>query len=156
MKKKVVLGNVKHSGNKRDISLNRSESDDSVYSDVESLSGENENINMSGMDGESFLGSAITTPKAKQVNIVTIKKSFALDINFLAVEGKSTTVKTQLIRKFFSLVNGFEGAITPSKFEEIIRSTFISEKSIKMAMLLAKEKEININSNLKKQEIRSD
>ncbi|KAG9302814.1 hypothetical protein G9A89_009591 [Geosiphon pyriformis] len=67
-KKKVVLSNVKHSGDKRDISLSKSESSGSVYSDVESLSDENENVSMSGTNGGSLLGSAAITPKAKQVN----------------------------------------------------------------------------------------
>ncbi|KAG9307275.1 hypothetical protein G9A89_017103 [Geosiphon pyriformis] len=64
----VVLGNIKHSGNKRDISLSKFESGNSVYSNVESLSGEDENVSMSGANGGSLLGSAATTPKTKQVN----------------------------------------------------------------------------------------
>ncbi|KAG9305912.1 hypothetical protein G9A89_016565 [Geosiphon pyriformis] len=51
---------------------------------------------------------------------VAVKKSFALDINLSAVEGKSAMAKTQVIRKLFSTINGFGGATTPSKFEEII------------------------------------
>ncbi|KAG9288205.1 hypothetical protein G9A89_020511 [Geosiphon pyriformis] len=167
-KKKVVLDNVKHSGDERDISLSRSGSGDNVYSNVKSLFGEDENVSMSGIDGGSLLGSAATTPKVKQVNTgavfgsplgspdfymdddevidpkiiktpveVSIKKSFALNINLLAVENKSATAKTQLIRKNFSLVNSFG-------------------ESMEMATLLAREKRININSNLRKQEIRSD
>ncbi|KAG9286856.1 hypothetical protein G9A89_012406 [Geosiphon pyriformis] len=164
-KKKVVLGNVKHSGDERDISLSKSGSNDSVYSDVESLSGEDKDVSMSGMNGGSFLGSAAITSKTKQVNTdvgfgsplgspnsyidndevvlpsclpislkkkwidpkiiktlveVLIRKSFALDINLSAIEDKSAMTKTQLIRKFFSMVNGFGGGTTPSKFEEII------------------------------------
>ncbi|KAG9300300.1 hypothetical protein G9A89_011373 [Geosiphon pyriformis] len=87
---------------------------------------------------------------------VSVRKLFALNINLLAIENKSTTAKTQLIRKIFSLVNGFGGATTLSKFEKIIRFTFTSEKSMEIATLLARKKEININSNLKRQEIRSD
>ncbi|KAG9291418.1 hypothetical protein G9A89_021836 [Geosiphon pyriformis] len=51
---------------------------------------------------------------------VAVKKLFALDINLSAVEGKSATAKTQAIRKLFSMINGFRGATTPSKFEGII------------------------------------
>ncbi|KAG9284386.1 hypothetical protein G9A89_023643 [Geosiphon pyriformis] len=164
-KKKVVIGNVKNFGNKRDISLSRSGFDNSVYSDVESFSGEDENVSMFGIDDGSFLGSAATILKMKQVNTsavfgfplsspnfhmdddkvvlssclpislnkkwidpkiiktpvkVSIKKSFALNINLLAVEDKLAMAKTQLIRKNFSSVNGFGGATTLSKFEEII------------------------------------
>ncbi|KAG9296442.1 hypothetical protein G9A89_015034 [Geosiphon pyriformis] len=51
---------------------------------------------------------------------VAVKKSFTLDINLSAVEGKSAMAKTQVIRKLFSTINGFGGATTPSKFEGII------------------------------------
>ncbi|KAG9284978.1 hypothetical protein G9A89_009788 [Geosiphon pyriformis] len=71
---------------------------------------------------------------------VSIRKSFALDINLSAVEGKSATAKTQLIRKIFSTVNGFEGVTTSSKFEEIIQSTFTSEESLIKTTSLAREK----------------
>ncbi|KAG9292237.1 hypothetical protein G9A89_023957 [Geosiphon pyriformis] len=84
---------------------------------------------------------------------VSIKKLFALDINFSAVKSKLAMAKTQLIKNFFSSVNGFGGATTLSKFEGIIQSTFTSEKSMEVVILLVKEKEININSNLKRQEM---
>ncbi|KAG9288547.1 hypothetical protein G9A89_006043 [Geosiphon pyriformis] len=87
---------------------------------------------------------------------VFVRKLFALDINLLAIEGKFATAKTQFIRKIFSTVNGFGGATIFSKFEEIIQSTFTSEKNMEKTASLAREKEININSNLKKQGIRSD
>ncbi|KAG9303460.1 hypothetical protein G9A89_013787 [Geosiphon pyriformis] len=87
---------------------------------------------------------------------VAMKKSFTLDINLLAVEEKLATAKTQVIRKLFSGINGFGGATTPSKFEGIIRSTFMSEESMERATLLAREKGIIVNSDLKRQGIRSD
>ncbi|KAG9299645.1 hypothetical protein G9A89_020816 [Geosiphon pyriformis] len=194
--KKVVLGNIKHSGDKRDISLSKFESSNSIYSDVKSLSDEDEDVSMSGANGGSLLGLAATISKAKRVNTsagfgsllgssnfyidnnevvlfphlpislekkwidpkiiktsveVSVKKSFALDINLLAVEEKLVMAKTQLIRKFFLIVNGFGRATTSSKFEEIIRSTFTSEKNMEMATSLAKEKGINVNNNLKRQ-----
>ncbi|KAG9307336.1 hypothetical protein G9A89_017164 [Geosiphon pyriformis] len=102
-KKKVVFSNVKHSGNKKNISLSKSGSDDSVYSNVESLSGEDEDISMSKTNSGSLLGSAATILKAK-----------------------------------------------------IIRSIFTSEKSIEIAASLARKKEINVNSNLKKQGVHSN
>ncbi|KAG9300600.1 hypothetical protein G9A89_005200 [Geosiphon pyriformis] len=64
-KKKVVLSNVKHSGDERDIFLSKSEFSGSIYSDVESLSGEDKNVSMSGTIGRSLLGLAATTSKAK-------------------------------------------------------------------------------------------
>ncbi|KAG9286097.1 hypothetical protein G9A89_022774 [Geosiphon pyriformis] len=200
-KKKVVLGNVKYSGDKKDISLSKSGLSDSVYSDLDSLSGNNEDVGMSGVNGRSLLGLAATTPKVKHVNTSTmfgsplgspdftmdddeivllpclsislekkwidpniiktpievlVKKFFALDINLLAVEEKSATAKTQVIRKLFFSVNGFGGATILSKFEEIIQSTFISEQSIEMAVSLARKKGIDVNSDLKRQKMRSD
>ncbi|KAG9298667.1 hypothetical protein G9A89_012735 [Geosiphon pyriformis] len=64
--------------------------------------------------------------------------------------------KTQLIKKIFSIVNGFGGVTTSSKFERIIQSTFTSEESMEVAALLVRKKEIDVNSNLKRQGMRSD
>ncbi|KAG9297379.1 hypothetical protein G9A89_009463 [Geosiphon pyriformis] len=148
----VVIGNVKHFGDKKDIFLSKSGLGDSIYSDVDSLSGDDENIGMSGVNDGSLLGLAATTFKTNSPNFyidddevvlpsrlfislekkwidpkviktlveVSVKKLFTLNINFSAVEEKSAMAKTQLIRKFFSLVNGFGGATIPSKFEGII------------------------------------
>ncbi|KAG9293504.1 hypothetical protein G9A89_009228, partial [Geosiphon pyriformis] len=141
----------------------------SMFSDIESLSGDDEDVSMSVDDDGSLLGSAMNTLKAKCVNsganfssplgspnYIMDKKFFALNINLSAVEDKSATAKTQYIRKIFSKINGFGGATTSSKFEEIIKSMFTSEKSMKKTVLLAGENGININSDLKKQKIRSD
>ncbi|KAG9297989.1 hypothetical protein G9A89_018817 [Geosiphon pyriformis] len=200
-KKRMVLGNVKHFGDKRDISLSKSEPGDSVYFDVDSLFGDDKDVGMTGVYGGSLLDLAATTSKAKCVNTgimfgsslgspdftidddeivfplhvsislekkwidpkvvktqveVSVKKSFALDINLSAVEGKSAMAKTQVIRKLFSKINGFGRATTPSKFEGIIRSTFTSSESMEKAMSLVKENNIIVNSDLKKQRIHSD
>ncbi|KAG9288313.1 hypothetical protein G9A89_021344 [Geosiphon pyriformis] len=87
---------------------------------------------------------------------VAVKKSFALDINLLAVEDKSVTVKTQLIRKLFLKINGFGGTTTLSNFEGIIRSTFTSSESMEKTASLAKKNNIIVNSDLKRQGIHSD
>ncbi|KAG9295401.1 hypothetical protein G9A89_013430 [Geosiphon pyriformis] len=200
-KKKVVLGNVKHSSDERNISLSKSGPGNSVYSNVDSLSGDDEDVGMTGVYGGSLLGSATTTPKAKCVDTgmmfgsllgspdftmndeeivlllrvsislkkkwidpkivkiqveVSVKKSFALDINLSAVEGKLAMAKTQVIRKLFLKINGFGEATTPSKFEGIIRSMFTSSESMKKAVSLARENNIIVNSNLKRQGICSD
>ncbi|KAG9306514.1 hypothetical protein G9A89_004711 [Geosiphon pyriformis] len=190
-KKKVILGNVKYSGNKQNISL-KFDSGNSAFSDVESLSGDENDVNMSGGSNGSLLNSAVNTPRAnrlstgmdfgspfsfpnftideevkpfpspiKKINFfiiktqveVPVKKSFALNINLLAVEDKSATAKTQLIRKIFSKINDFGGATTLSKFEGIIRSTFTSKESMRKAASLAKKKGIIVNNNMKKQEL---
>ncbi|KAG9287176.1 hypothetical protein G9A89_003024 [Geosiphon pyriformis] len=153
-KKKVVLGNVKYSSNERDIFLVKPGSD-SMYLDLNSKSScSKNNIIIEDINSKSLLGSAANTSKVKRVNTdpkimktsieVAVRKLFALDINLLVVKNKSVIVKTQLVRKIFSFVNGFGGATILSKFEGIIRSTFTSEKRI------------NINSDLKKQGICSD
>ncbi|KAG9307346.1 hypothetical protein G9A89_017175 [Geosiphon pyriformis] len=78
-----------------------------------------------------------------QVKVV-VKKSFALDINISNVEDKSMTAKTQLIKQIFSKIN------------EIIRSMFTSEESMKKAASLAEKNGIIVNTNLKRQEVYSD
>ncbi|KAG9296644.1 hypothetical protein G9A89_002915 [Geosiphon pyriformis] len=175
-KKKVILGNVKHSGNERNISLSNSGPSNNIYSDVKSLFGDDEDVNMSGVNNESFLGSAATTSKTnmddnevvlflylpisldkkwidpkiiKTLVEVSIKKLFALDINFSAVEEKLAIAKTQL-----SMVLG--RATTFSKFERIIKSTFTSKISIMKTTSLAKENGIITNVNIKKQGIHSN
>ncbi|KAG9298885.1 hypothetical protein G9A89_015906 [Geosiphon pyriformis] len=201
-KKKVVFENVKHSSNKKDISLYKSKLDNNVFSDVNSVSGNEKSANMIGIDVGSLLDLTANTPKAKHINTGAIfgsslgspnfvmddnedisfsfclsislkkkwidlkiiktqvemsaKKFFTLDINLSAVEGKSVTAKTQLIKNFFSLVNDFGGATTPSKFKGIIRFMFTFEESMIKAASLAREKRIVINSDLRRQEMRSD
>ncbi|KAG9306573.1 hypothetical protein G9A89_004770 [Geosiphon pyriformis] len=160
---KVILRNIKHFSNKNDISLSKFRPDNSIYSDVNSPFGDDEDVSMTGVNNESLLDLVATTSKTKHVNIstifgflfsssnfnmnnneviiqtpmeVSIKKSFALDINFLAVENKSAIAKTQFIRKLFSSINGFKG--------------------IKKAVLLAKKNKIIANIDVKKQEMHSD
>ncbi|KAG9286029.1 hypothetical protein G9A89_022706 [Geosiphon pyriformis] len=139
-KKKVVVGNVKHSGDEKDVSLDKPVSGGNMFSNVDGESSDSEgSILMTDVSAGSLLGSAVNTPKAKIVisdvvdgsplgsinydmdedaedlppplNLplskrwvnfkvvktlveVAVKKSYALDINLLAVEGKSTTAKT--------------------------------------------------------------
>ncbi|KAG9287946.1 hypothetical protein G9A89_017541 [Geosiphon pyriformis] len=201
-KKRVSVGNVKHSGNEKDISLVKPNPSYGMYSDIDSVSGDSGDNDISLCVGNSsFFGLATNIPKARKATFnlvcgslfglidyrmnkddvllplflkislekkwvdpkivkfqieVSVRKFFTLDINLSAVEGKFVTAKTQYIRKIFSSVNGFGGATTSLKFEGIIQSTFTLEKSIEMAASLAREKGIDVNSNLKRQEMRSD
>ncbi|KAG9294987.1 hypothetical protein G9A89_017781 [Geosiphon pyriformis] len=137
-KKKVIFRNIKHSGDERNISL-KSGSGYSAFSNVESLSGDENDVNMSGGSNGSLLGSAVNTPRAIRLSTdmdfgslfsspnfamnkevkplpspikkasfnskwvdsviiktqveVPVKKSFALDINLSAVEGKSESMR---------------------------------------------------------------
>ncbi|KAG9284419.1 hypothetical protein G9A89_023676 [Geosiphon pyriformis] len=200
-KKRVVFGNVKHSDDERDISLSKLGPGDSVYFDVNSLSGNDEDVGMTDVHEGSLLGSAATTPKAKHVDTgimfgsplgspdftmdddkivlpprvsipldkkwidskivktqieVSVRKFFALDINLSAVEGKLATAKTQVIRKLFAGISNFGGAIIPSKFKGIIISTFTSEASMEKAISLAKDNNIIVNTDFKRQGMCSD
>ncbi|KAG9297205.1 hypothetical protein G9A89_019486 [Geosiphon pyriformis] len=71
---------------------------------------------------------------------------------------KKTQTKTYVLEQLpkvpsfvdiFYRINGFGGASTPSKFPEIIRSSFTSEKSLKKARDLAVSEKILVNNNVK-------
>ncbi|KAG9306314.1 hypothetical protein G9A89_018197 [Geosiphon pyriformis] len=81
---------------------------------------------------------------------VPVRKSFALDIDLVAVVGKSFQEKVNFVRKIFSGVNGFGGASTPSKFGGIIRATFTSEEAMMTAANLANDRGVVVNTNLKR------
>ncbi|KAG9300753.1 hypothetical protein G9A89_023551 [Geosiphon pyriformis] len=140
-KKKASLGNVKHSGDEKDISL-KSGSSASVYSDVESLSGDDEDVSMSGGFDGSLLNSVVNTSRAKRVNT---------SVNFGSLIG---SLDFEMNKEVKSMVLG--GATTPSKFEEIIQLMFTSEKSMRKAVSLAEKEEIVVNNNVRKQEFYSD
>ncbi|KAG9285755.1 hypothetical protein G9A89_013180 [Geosiphon pyriformis] len=80
---------------------------------------------------------------------VPVCKSFALDIDLMAIARKSSQEKLSFIRKFFSSVNGFGGASTPLKFGGIIHATFTLEKARIAAGKLANDCGVVVNTNLK-------
>ncbi|KAG9290843.1 hypothetical protein G9A89_010992 [Geosiphon pyriformis] len=162
-KKKVVLKNVKHFSDEKNISLSKFGPGDSVYSNMNSLFGDNKDVSITDVNGGSFLDLAVTTSKVKHVNTgavfgsplsspnftmnnnkivfsphlpisldkrwinlkiiktpveVLIKKLFALDINFSAMESKFATAKIQFIRKLFLSINGFgRGLLLPQNLK---------------------------------------
>ncbi|KAG9305253.1 hypothetical protein G9A89_001515 [Geosiphon pyriformis] len=59
---------------------------------------------------------------------VSVRKFFALDINLVAVAGKSSQEKLNFVKKNFSGVNGFGGVSAPSKFGGIIQTSFTFKK----------------------------
>ncbi|KAG9305151.1 hypothetical protein G9A89_010659 [Geosiphon pyriformis] len=77
-------------------------------------------------------------------------KSFMLDIDLSAVPGKTNVNKLVCVKNFFYRIDGFGGALTPSKFPEVIRLTFTSESSLNKTRLLAFSKNILVNNDLKK------
>ncbi|KAG9292149.1 hypothetical protein G9A89_005293 [Geosiphon pyriformis] len=134
-KKKKLLGNVKHSGNEKDISL-KSGSGTGSFSDVDSLSGDNENISMSGDFDGSLLDSAVNTSKTKRVNTSTnfgslnfeidkeikplpasLKKKISLDRIWVNLKIVKTPVEVA-VKKFFALdinLSAVEGKLDTSK-----------------------------------------
>ncbi|KAG9298521.1 hypothetical protein G9A89_018880 [Geosiphon pyriformis] len=119
---------------------------------MDSLSGDNKDIGMTGVNGQSFLGSDATTFKTKHIN-TGIVFGFPLGSPDFTIDDDKITLLPHLS---ISLKKNFGGATTPLKFERIIHSTFTSEASIEVATSLAREKGINVNSDLKRQEMKSD
>ncbi|KAG9285890.1 hypothetical protein G9A89_013315 [Geosiphon pyriformis] len=98
------------------------------------------------LDG-SFL---LSPPLPIKLSIqVSVRKSFALDINLMAVAGKSSQKKLNFVKKKFSGVNGFGGVSTPSKFGEIIWASFTSKKVMMTVAQLANNHGVVVNTNLK-------
>ncbi|KAG9290775.1 hypothetical protein G9A89_011738 [Geosiphon pyriformis] len=80
---------------------------------------------------------------------VSVRKSFALDIDLGVVADKSSQEKLAYVRKIFSGVNGFGGAFTFSKFGGIIWVSFTSEKTMMVAAKMANDCGVVVNTNLK-------
>ncbi|KAG9291677.1 hypothetical protein G9A89_022096 [Geosiphon pyriformis] len=80
---------------------------------------------------------------------VPVCKSFALDINLVAIAGKFSQEKLSFIRKIFLSVNGFGGASIPSKFGGVIRAIFTSEKAMMAAGKLANDHGVVVNTDFK-------
>ncbi|KAG9294658.1 hypothetical protein G9A89_008137 [Geosiphon pyriformis] len=145
-KKRVVLDNIKHSGDERDISLSKSGPGDSVYSDVDSLFGDDKDVGITGVHRGSLLDSAATTSKAKRVNTGTIFGSllgspdFTISNNEIVLSLRVSIpldkkwidpkiVKTQVemsVKKFFTLdidLSAVEGKSAMAK-TQVIRKLF--------------------------------
>ncbi|KAG9299741.1 hypothetical protein G9A89_013101 [Geosiphon pyriformis] len=87
-----------------------------------------------------FLDAPLVLPSPlKNLVNVSVRKSFALDLDLKAVEGNLAQEKLKKIRSLFSGINGFGGASTSSKFSGIIRATFTSE----LGLMKATEKAID-------------
>ncbi|KAG9291826.1 hypothetical protein G9A89_012111 [Geosiphon pyriformis] len=77
-------------------------------------------------------------------------KSFTLDIELLALPGKSVSNKLIAIKKIFYRVDGFGEVLTLSKFPRIVRASFTSEFSINKTKKLAICEKIIVNNDLRK------
>ncbi|KAG9305744.1 hypothetical protein G9A89_005142 [Geosiphon pyriformis] len=100
--------------------------------------------------------SLVLPPSLKNLVNVSVRKSFALDLDLKAVERNSAQEKLKKIRSLFSGINGFGGASTSSKFSKIIRVTFTSESSLMKATEKATGANIMVNTDLKRSSGRSD
>ncbi|KAG9306082.1 hypothetical protein G9A89_015986 [Geosiphon pyriformis] len=99
-KKKVVLGNVKHSGDEKNISLSRSELSNNMFSNIDSLSGNEEDANITGINVGFLLGLTANTSKAKCVNTDAVFGSLLSFPNFdINDDEKSMEMATLLARK---------------------------------------------------------
>ncbi|KAG9294888.1 hypothetical protein G9A89_003228 [Geosiphon pyriformis] len=145
-KKKVILENVKYSGNEWDISL-KSGFGNSAFSDVKSLSGDENNVDMSDGDNSSLLGSAVNTLRANKLSTdidfgsPLSFSNFAMDeeIKFLPLPIKKAfsdskwvdpiIIKTQVevsVKKFFALninLSAIEDKLMMAK-TQLIRKIF--------------------------------
>ncbi|KAG9303953.1 hypothetical protein G9A89_005863 [Geosiphon pyriformis] len=92
----------------------------------------------------------VLLPPLKNLVNVSVRKSFALDLDLKAVEGNSAQEKLKKIRSLFSGINGFGGASTPSKFSEIIRATFTSKLGLIKTTAKATGANIMVNTDLKR------
>ncbi|KAG9306292.1 hypothetical protein G9A89_018175 [Geosiphon pyriformis] len=88
-------------------------------------------------------------PPMKNLVNVPIRKLFVLNIGL-------DKEKLVVVRKLFSGINGFGEVSTPSKFSEIIRTTFTSKSSLIKAIDKAASVKILVNTNLKKSSRWSD
>ncbi|KAG9299064.1 hypothetical protein G9A89_020377 [Geosiphon pyriformis] len=105
-----------------------------------------------GFDDDDFLDESALLPSPlsfKPLVQVSVRKFFALDIDLVAIAGKSSQEKSNFIKKIFSSVNGFGVASTPSKFGGIIHVTFTSEKAMMATANLANECGVVVNTDLK-------
>ncbi|KAG9289774.1 hypothetical protein G9A89_015354 [Geosiphon pyriformis] len=102
-------------------------------------------------DGDFLDESALLPPPLlfKFLVQVSVYKSFALNIDLVAIVEKSSQEKLNFIKNFFSGVNGFGGASTPSKFGGIICATFTFEKAMMAAANLANKHGVVVNTNFK-------
>ncbi|KAG9286899.1 hypothetical protein G9A89_012449 [Geosiphon pyriformis] len=123
----VVLSNIKHSDDEKDISLSKSGSSDSIYSDVESLSGENEDVSMSGVIGGSFLDLAAITPKTNIEIATSLAKEKGIDVN--------SNLKRQEIRSDQTVVIEEISMDTPKNIIVVAVSKFGEIKSIKIQLI---------------------
>ncbi|KAG9305294.1 hypothetical protein G9A89_007789 [Geosiphon pyriformis] len=136
-----------------------SELSNNMFFDVDNLSDNEKDANITGINVESLLDLAVNTFKTKCVNTSAVfgssLSSFNFDINDNEEWFDPKIVKIQIkvsVKKLFALDINFSAV----KRKLIIRSTFISEKNMEKTISLARKKEITINNNLKKQKIHSD
>ncbi|KAG9295698.1 hypothetical protein G9A89_001715 [Geosiphon pyriformis] len=91
-KKKVVLENIKHSSDEKDISLDKSELGDNMFFDVDSVSGDKKSANITGINIGSFLNSAANTFKTKHINTGAIFGSPLGAPNFVMNDNKDVSL----------------------------------------------------------------
>ncbi|KAG9301261.1 hypothetical protein G9A89_012644 [Geosiphon pyriformis] len=82
-KKKVFVDNIKHSGDEKDISLVKSVTNSNMYSDMDSVSGNNRDDDIFlGVNDDSLFGLVANTSKAKKINTGLVCGSPLGSINY--------------------------------------------------------------------------
>ncbi|KAG9299300.1 hypothetical protein G9A89_013948 [Geosiphon pyriformis] len=87
----VVLEKIKHSGDESDISLSKSRSGDNMYSDANSLFGDDKSVSMAGISNNSLLDLAANILKAKQVNTNAVFGFLLSSLNFIIDDNKEVS-----------------------------------------------------------------
>ncbi|KAG9299245.1 hypothetical protein G9A89_013893 [Geosiphon pyriformis] len=161
-KKKVILGNIKHSGDEQNIFL-KSGFGNSAFSDVESLSGNENNVNISGGGDGSLLGSAVNIPKTNRLS-TNMNFGFFLSSPNFAIDKEVKSLPSPIKKASFDSkwVNPIiikiqvEVSVKKSFVLDIYLSAVEGKLSMRKAALLAKKEGIIINNDVRKQGLRSD
>ncbi|KAG9295619.1 hypothetical protein G9A89_005312 [Geosiphon pyriformis] len=164
-KKKVVFENVKHLGDKKNISLNKSELGNNMFFDVNNLFSNKESANLTGINVEFLLNLAVNTSKTKHINIGAVFGSLLGFPNFVMDDDK----KVSLFLYFLISLDKkwIDPKIIKTQIEVVVKKSFVLDinllvmenKSVMVkiqATSLVKKKKIVININLKRQSIYSD
>ncbi|KAG9297707.1 hypothetical protein G9A89_011222 [Geosiphon pyriformis] len=97
-KKKVVLENIKHTDNKKNVFLVKSGFSDSIYSNVNSLSGDDGNVDMAGISSKFLLDLAVTTSKKTVVEFAELEQAKQLASKWSFLIGKDSVCVAMAMR----------------------------------------------------------
>ncbi|KAG9302155.1 hypothetical protein G9A89_020589 [Geosiphon pyriformis] len=134
-KKRVSIGNIKHSEDEKDISLVKPNPSHGVYSDMDSVSGDNKDNNVSFDVGNGFfLGLVTNTPKVKRVNTDLVCGSPLGSIDYVGTTAHDLGTflegaggKTCVINHFLETGNRIHYTVVGFDSEDGLESAFCTE-----------------------------